>query len=379
MTILNFQGSDKPTIGVEIEFQLLDPTTLDLIPNSDDLLKRCQENNIERVKAEIHQSMIEVDSEISIDVKECRNYLRKRIVAVDAIAQDLGIQIAATATHPFQQWAERLITNQDRYQTLHEKFQWLARRMNVYGLHVHIGVRSGERALAVSHYLNRYLPHLLALSANSPFWQGLDTGMQSSRVNILEAFPFAGLPQNILDWQEFEHYYMTLERAGAIGSLKDLYWYIRPNIAFGTLEVRICDAMSSLSETMAVVALVQCLVVWIEENLLDSPIKLWNKEQFWIAPENQWVAARDGLEAAIITDLKGTRQKISDGILELIPLLSPLAQRLNCLEELEYIKTMIDRGNGATRQRDIYQKSRSLKEVVKYSVSELQASLCADF
>ncbi len=379
MTLFEFNGSDKPTIGVEIELQILDQDTLDLAPHSDKLLQLCHQQGIERIKTEIHQSMVEVDSEISLNVKECYEFLKKRITDLDEIAESLGLRLGVTATHPFQHWADRLITNQDRYQNLHEKYQWLARRMNVYGLHVHVGIRSGERALAVSHTLNRYLPHLLALSANSPFWQGLDTGMQSSRINIMDAFPFAGLPQNFLRWQDFEHYYLTLKRVGAIQSLKDLYWHIRPNLEFGTLEIRICDAMSSLSETMAVVALIQCLTVWIDENLSENPLEKWTTEHFWIAPENQWIAARDGLEGVIITDLSGTRKKISDEILELIETLSPIAKRLNCHEELESINTIIKTGNGAQRQRKIYSETNSLEKVVELSLCEFQSNLSMSY
>jgi carboxylate-amine ligase len=247
--------------------------------------------------------------------------------------------------------------------------------MNVYGLHVHVGVQDGNLALAISNALVRYLPHLLALSANSPFWQGLDTGMQSSRINIMESFPFAGIPPQFNQWEEFKSYCETLYRMGAICSLKDLYWHIRPNLQYGTVEFRICDAMSTLDETMALVALIQSLVVFAGDNLhTGSKEWFWTKEQQWIAPENQWIAARYGLDGIIITDINGKRERISDSILQLVENLSATAKQLNCLEELQSINQIAARGNGAQRQRSIFMETLSLKEVVADSMREFYAS-----
>jgi len=358
---------------VEIELQLLDPETLDLTPQSEKILAECQMEGDQRVKAEIHQSMIEIDSEISSDVKQCRGFLTERLVRLNGIAEKLGLYLAVTGTHPFQRWQERLISNNDRYQNLHEKYQWLIRRMNVYGMHVHVGVESGDRALAICSAMTKYLPHLLALSANSPFWHGVDTGMQSSRVNILDAFPFAGLPLLASTWQEFEHYYDTLHQVGAIKSFKDLYWYVRPNLLYGTVEVRICDAMTTLDETMAVAALIHCLIVKINEDL-DSGIK-WTQQHHWIAPENQWIAARDGMEGMIIVDLEGRRQKISEEVLELIDQLLPVAKTLNCQEELYFLNQLIKLGNGAQRQKNIFKETGSFKDVVAKARDEFIASI----
>lgn len=373
---LEFFGSSSPTIGVEIELQILDPESLDLTPKAELLLERCQSLGLERVKAEIHQSMLEVDSEISDDVKQCREYLSTRIQQLNLTANELGLQLAVSGTHPFQRWCDRLISNHDRYQNLHQKYQWLVRRMNVYGLHVHVGVEGGEQALKISNALVRYLPHLLALSANSPFWQGIDTGMQSSRINIMESFPLAGIPHQFNSWAEFEHYYETLGRAGVIHSIKDLYWFIRPNLEYGTIEFRICDALSTLNETMALVALIQSLVVFISQNLETDPHEwVWSKEQQWIAPENQWNAARDGLEGIITTESRGQGQKISESILQLVERLSPTAKNLNCIEELHYINHIITNGNGAQRQRNIFRETQSLRDVVNASIREFELNV----
>jgi len=367
------------TIGVEIELQLLDPKTFDLIPVSENLLKECRINGLDRVKAEIHRSMLEIDSEISSDIKEARNYLEDRLVALNSIAESSGVQLCMTGTHPFQQWKDRLISKSDRYEFLHEKYQWLVRRMNVYGLHVHVGMPSGDRALAVSQAMIQYLPHLLALSANSPYWQGIDTGMQSSRVSIMEAFPFSGIPPYFKSWNDLQYFFNTMYRVGSITSLKDLYWYIRPNLDFGTIEFRICDVMSTLSETMAVVALIHCLVARVNKQLDEGLSQEWSQELHWIAPHNLWIAARDGLEGNIIIDLEGGSANISNSILDLVEQLSSIANDLSCLEELEYLKRMVFQGNGAQRQRAVYAETSSLLQVVSSANQALNDDLKSVF
>jgi carboxylate-amine ligase len=250
----------------------------------------------------------------------------------------------------------------------------------VYGLHVHIGVKDGDEALKIAQAAQEYLPHLLALSANSPYWQGVDTGMQSSRVNIMESFPFAGPPRNFQNWKEFEIYFNTLRQSKAITTLKDLYWHIRPNITYGTIEFRICDAMTTLDETLSVVALIQCLVVWMSDQIKENPDKVgWSKEQEWLAPENQWIAARDGFEAMIVTRPGSKRQQIGQNILRLVETLSPYAKRLNCFEELVSLKGMIQNGNGAQRQRNIFQSTGSLQSVVSESIGAFCNSFESDY
>ncbi len=372
---LLFKGSPKATLGVEIELQIIDVESLDLSPQSEKILANCQKEKLDRITTEIHQSMIEVNSEVSDNIKQCRQFLKNRCLKLNEIVESLGFKLAVTGTHPFQCWTERLFSNHDRYHNLHAKFQWLARRMNIYGTHVHVGVPSGDRALAISQALIQYLPHLLALSANSPFWQGIDTGMQSSRVNILDTFPFSGIPLNVSRWSEFERYYSTLHKVGAITSFKDLYWYIRPNLLYGTIEVRIFDASSTLIETMALVALVQCLVAKINQELDEGIETKWTNEYFWIAPENLWIAARDGIEGMLIVNLQGKKQKIADAVLELLEILKPTAMNLDCNEELQYVQKMLKQGNGATRQREVYQQTGSLKEVVATAQKEFVSSL----
>ena len=371
---IEFAGSPKPTIGVEIELQIIDPETRDLTTQSVKLLDMCHRRGIERVKAEITQSMIEIDTEISQDVKECRGYLERRIAQLRTVTRDMGVDLAVSGTHPFQRWTERKIFPNERYRYLLDKFQWLAPRLNVYGLHVHVGVRSGASAIAISNAAIRYLPHLLALSASSPYWEGLDTGMHSCRAGVMQSFPISGLPYYFPNWQEFERYCDTLLHTGAIASLKDLYWFIRPSPTYGTLEFRVYDGIPTLSETMALVALVQALVVWIDEGFAGGGrSEAISMRRYWIAPENLWVAARDGLEGMIIVNEEGKRRKIADDILNLLEHLAPVAKRLNSYEELLSLEQIIRNGSSARRQRAVFGREQSLNAVVDCLVKEFAA------
>lgn len=318
--------------------------------------------------------MLEIDSEIAGDVKECKQFLQQRLANLTRVAKKAGFIIGMTGTHPFQQWKDGLITDLKRYQRLHQKFQWLARRMNIYGLHVHIGMHSKMEALSISQGLIRYLPLLLALSANSPFWQGIDTGMQSSRISVIDSFPTAQTPPFFENWEEFEYFYRTLNQSHAIQSVKDLYWYVRPNISFGTIELRICDCLPTLSETMAVVAFTHSLVAWLGKQHEKGEI-FAKKEYHWLFPYNQWIAARDGMDGKIDFDLSGKKQKISDILLHLCNELEETAKELNCFEELCDLKTMISEGNGAQKQRAIFQETNSLTDVVSRMNQQFQADL----
>jgi glutamate---cysteine ligase / carboxylate-amine ligase len=369
---LQFHGSERASLGVEIELQIIDPVTWDLTPRAQEVLALCEERGLVHVKAEVHQSMLEVDTRVSADVKECRECLQATLSGLIAVVEELGLCISVSGTHPFQQWAERQIYPSARYLGLQDKYRWLAKRMNIYGLHVHVGVSDTKKAIGISYALTQFLPHLLALSANSPFWHGEHTGMQTCRPNIIETFPSGGLQPYLESWEDLELYYNTLADAKVITSPKDLYWYIRPNMAFGTIEFRICDAMSSIDETLAIVALIQNLVTWMDE---DETRWSWDIKQHWIAPENLLIAARDGLEGMIITDLAGSKKQIKQEVYSLIEQLTPIANSLNNQEEFFYLKTMLEQGTGAMRQKDVYENTGSLPKVVEQCSKDFISSV----
>lgn len=368
---VHFLGSDGATLGVEIELQIIDPETMDLTPRAQEVLLLCEKRGVGHVKAEIHQSMLEVDTRVSTDVKECRRCLESTLRGLYSVVDELGLLLSTSGTHPFQKWPERLIFPNERYVALQKKFRWLVKRMNVYGLHVHIGMSDSEKASRLTRSMYRFLPHLLALSANSPFWQGEDTGMQACRPSIMESFPTGGLPPYLESWTDLEHYYDTMMHAGAIRSIKDLYWYIRPNIEFGTIEFRICDAANSVPGIMALVAFIQNLVELVDRD----PVRWrWDQKQHWLAPENHWIAARDGLSGVIATGPTGEKKQIAEEIYWLIDELAPIARSLNNYDELLYLKTILRQGNGAMRQREIYRETGSFSEVVKTCAQEFYST-----
>ena len=240
-------------------------------------------------------------------------------------------------------------------------------------MHVHVGVRDGERAIHILNVLISYLPHLLALSASSPFWGGTDTGLASSRMAVLESFPTGGLPYYFPDWKGFQKYYETLIATGAIGSIKDLYWDIRPHFDFGTLEIRVCDGLPTFRETLALVALIHCLVVWIDDGLdrqLRSPHI--HMQQYWLAPENKWQATRYGLDGMIVAQESSERMQIRDAVKLLLQELNPIAQSLHCVDELESIFEILESGPSAVRQRQIFAKTGSHRNIVESLIKEFQ-------
>lgn len=376
MTLL-FNGCARPTLGVEVEVQLIDRSTKNLISAAVPLLKQAQRQVPDlRVKSELSQAMVEIDTEICEGVKEIGKSLVRQISRLQEIANQQGLEIAVAGTHPFQDWRQRRIFPAPRYLKILEKFQWLARRWTTFGLHVHVGIRDGERAIAILNALLHYIPHILALSASSPFWGGTDTGLVSSRTAVLESFPTGGLPYFLPGWKEFERYFEALKASGAIGSIKDIYWDIRPHFDFGTIEVRVCDGIPTLKETLAMVAFVQSLVVWIDQQLESggrSPqIRM---QRYWVAPENKWQAVRYGLEGEIIKNEGEERYPLRQEIEKLLDNLKPVAASLGCASEFQWVRDILRDGPSATRQRQVFHETGSLESVVESLIAELRQGL----
>jgi len=370
---LEFKKSAQPTLGVELEIQLIDRHSMGLASEAIPILEKASHFKELRLVSELNQSMVEVNTEICKTVKEVEKSLRRQLQTLREISSSRGVEIAIAGTHPFQNWQELKIYPKARYFKILEKFQWLARRLITYGLHVHVGVRDGDRAIAVINSLINYIPHLLALSASSPYWTGKDTGLCSSRVAVFESFPTGGLPYFLVNWKEFETCYETLLSTGAIGSIKDIYWDIRPHFDFGTIEVRICDGMPTLHETLAMVAFIHCLVVWLDDQYQKgAKVRQLHMQHYWLAPENKWQAARYGLEGQVIQPEQRGRTQLKDDIPRLLEILKPIALALNCVEELDSIYEIIKRGNSAARQRQVFYRSQSLKAVVESLIEELK-------
>ena len=367
-----FTSSPKPTLGVEIELQIVDPVTFNLKQGSVSLLDRLGHDH-PKVKQELTQSTIEVITGICDNVQGAVDDLRGSLREVFTAGDDLGLTFSGAGTHPFGQWRDQKIFPNDRYQALVDKIQWPARRLLIYGLHVHVGLSSGEKAIAVSNALASYLPHLLALSASSPFVDFEDTGLASTRSKIFEGMPTAGLPYRLANYGEFQQFMNTLVRAKAIESIREIWWDIRPHPGFGTLEIRICDTPSTLTELASLVALVQCLVVALGDRYENgAPLNILNP---WILRENKWRAVRHGLDADVICDNDGDHAALRAQIPDLIARLEPVAERLGCLDELRGLHTTLDGGASYERQRRTFEQTKRLPDVVASIAAELRESV----
>ena len=369
-----FNSSPKPTLGVEIELQIIDPKTFSLKQGSVDLLDRMGHDH-PKIKQELTQSTIEVITGICDDVQGAVADLTGSIREMYAVGDELGMTFASAGTHPFGQWRDQRIFPNERYQSLVDRIQWPARRLLIYGPHVHVGLESGEKAIAVSNALASYLPHLLALSASSPFVDFEDTGLASTRSKIFEGMPTAGLPYRLANYGEFQKFINTLVRAEAIQTIREIWWDIRPHPGFGTLEVRICDSPSTMKELASLVALVQCLVVALGDRYENgAPIPLLKP---WILRENKWRACRHGLDADIISDNEGEHGPLREQLPDLIARLEPVAQRLGCLTELRGILDILENGASYERQRATMKHSPRLPDVVATLAGELRESVSA--
>jgi carboxylate-amine ligase len=363
-----FNGSQKPTVGVEIECQIVDEAgalatdtaATKILPLLDD----------KYFKHELLECTVEVITDVCNTVDDARTDLRGKIDSLIEASEGLGYRAICTGTHPFSSWTDQTVSPDPRYHRLIENCQWTARRLLIFGVHTHVGVGSGEEAIAVGNALGTFIPHFLALSSSSPFWQGRDTGLASIRSKIFESLPTAGLPYQMENWGQFQRFMRTLIGAGTIRSIREVWWDIRPHPGFGTIELRICDGIPTLDELCSIVAFSQALVVWLGERYkvgLDLPA-----HRAWTIRENKWRAARYGLDAEIIRDEEGNLMSLRRSIGDWVELLEPTAERLGCADDLKRVNAILERGTSATRQREVYGATHDFSAVVDSLVAELK-------
>lgn len=364
-----FNGSERPTLGAEIEVQLVDESgALATDTAATKILSELGDDTW--YKHELLECCIEVITDVCPTVAAVRKDLGDKIEHLIEVSDGLGYRVMCTGTHPFSSWRDQTVSPDPRYHRLIENCQWTARRLLIFGVHTHVGVRSGEEAIAISNSLSTFIPHFLALSSSSPFWQGRDTGLASVRSKVFESLPTAGLPYQLDNWGEFQRFMRTLIGAGTIRSIREVWWDIRPHPGFGTLELRICDGTPTMEELCSLVALSQCLVVWLGERY-NAGLDLF-QHQSWTIRENKWRAARYGLEAEIIRDEEGNLMSLRRSIGDLVERLEPTAEKLGCIDELMGINQMLERGTSATRQREVHARTKDLSAVVDSLVAEMK-------
>ena len=367
-----FHSSPSSSLGVEWELQLVDRETRQLTSGATEILAELSpDGEHPTAKAELLQSTIEVITRVCTTVPEAMADLAGTIAQVTAIAEPRGLALMCAGSHPITDWQSQQISDNPRYVKLIEDMQWLARRMQIFGVHVHVGVRSPDKAVAMVNALASYIPHFLALSASSPYWVGSDTGLASSRSKVFEGLPTAGLPHQLNDWAQFEQYMETLIKTGTIDSIKEVWWDVRPHPTYGTVELRICDGLPTIAEVAMVAALSQCLVDTFDREI-DKGYTLPTPRR-WVVQENKWRAARYGLDASIIVGQDGV-QPVRDALRELVQDMRSTAERLGCSAELDVVEQVLEGGASYQRQRAVAAASGGdLSAVVDSLLAEFAA------
>jgi carboxylate-amine ligase len=360
------------TLGIEWELQLIDAASRLLRQDAREVITALRgpggAPDEQKIHDELMQSTIEVVTGVCSTVSEAVADLAATIAQLQRITDMRGTMLACAGTHPVSDWRDAKMAPIQRYAELVEQMQWLARRIQTFGVHVHVGLRDGSKAIPIVNALAAYLPHFLALTASSPFWGGHDTGLASSRAVIFGGLPTAGPPHLLADWTEFEEYMDTLMRAGTIRSIKEVWWDVRPHPDFGTIEIRMFDGVPTLREVGMVAALSQSLVQLLDTQL-DRGYRL-PTQPLWVVRDNKWRATRYGLDAIVITDAAGSTAPLRDELYELVQELQPVAQRLGCLDELTVASEVLDSGASYERQRAVLATGGGLTDVVDALVTE---------
>lgn len=362
---LTFHSSPTASLGVELELGVVDLETGELACVASEIIEEVSApygGEHPKIKHELFESTIEVITGVCTTVREARSDLAESITELQVAVASRGLGLVGVGLHPFSQWHELTRSPGERYDQLVERIEWPVRRLMTHGMHVHVGVRSPEKSIAIVNALSGYLPILLALSASSPHWHGHDTGLASTRTKVFEAMPTTGLPPLLADWDEFTSLLDTLITAGSIETVREIWWDIRPHPGFGTVELRMCDAPPTLREVAALAALSQCLVQRFDD-LLDSGDPLPVPRE-WVRRENKWRAARWGIDSDLVIDNHGHTQGFVSVVTELVEDLHPVAIDLDCETELQDVLTIVQRGPSYLRQRALVEDGATLVDVV---------------
>ena len=369
---IEFTSNAENTLGIELELHLVDEATGDLISASNEILDELaapHDGEHPKAKHELFQSTIEIITDVCTTPAEAKADLASTMAEVRASAADRGIALMSSGTHPFALAEDQTVSPDPRYHELVAEMQWAAKRLLICGTHFHVGLRSGEQAIAVFNELQRHLPLFLIMSSSSPYLESADTGLASTRSKIFESLPTAGLPPILGNWADFEDFMGTLLEARCISSVREVWWDVRPHPDFGTVELRMCDAAPTLRETAALAALAQSVVAHTAELFDRGELPPLPRE--WTIRENRWLAARHGVEAELIVDDRGRRQPAVEILDELLDMVRPAAERLGAADELDDLRELWSIGPGYVRQRRIVEAGGSLRDVVDTLIDEL--------
>lgn len=360
------------TIGVEEEFQIIDPDTWELRSHVSELLASGAPSLGDQIKRELHQSIVEVGTKICRNVGELgREVCRIRRDLAES-AERVGLRVAAAGTHPFSKWKDQVLSPGARYENIVEELQQLARSLLIFGLHIHVAVPDRSSTIDLLNEARYFLPHLLALSTSSPFWQGRDTGLKSYRTTVFRRFPRTGIPEHFTSWSDYEEYVNMLVDLHCIDDGKKVWWDLRPHPTFGTLEFRVCDVPTSPRTTIALAALAQAIIVKLHRlRTSNLGFRIYPRA---LVEENKWRAARYGLDGNLIDFGKRIEVPTRALALELLAFVDDVVDELGSREALEYVHTILAEGTSADRQLAVYRETGDLRAVVRWLVEETRAS-----
>jgi carboxylate-amine ligase len=362
------------SIGIEEEYQTIDPETRDLRSHiASEILPKAKLALQEAVKPEMHQSVIEVGTRVCKDIKEARENIQSLRRQMITLASEQGMLLAAASTHPFSDWKLQEIYPDERYAQVVEDMQLIARANLVFGLHVHIGIEDRNTAIHIMNSMRYFLPHILALSSNSPFWMGMNTGFKSYRCKVFERFPRTNIPDVFANWAEYETFVDLLVKTHCIDNGKKIWWDIRPHPFFDTLEVRVCDIPMRLDETIALAALIQATMAMLYElHASNKSYRIYGRA---LIMENKFRASRYGIQGKLIDFGKEEEVPVRDLMLEYLELIDDVVDELGSREEINYIHQMLEMGTGADRQLKVFEETGDLKKVVDYIVAETRVGV----
>jgi carboxylate-amine ligase len=356
------------TLGIEEEFQIIDPHTRDLSPHNKEIIEMGEPILGDKIKPEMLMSCVETTTGVCKNISEAREDLKRNRSTISELAARQGLAIGAAATHPFSNWALQPITEHERYRVLEEELQDVIREILIFGMHVHVGIQNRDTAVAIMNELRYFLPHILALSTSSPFWLGRNTGLKSFRSVVFQRFPRTGIPEDFESYAAFEQYIDTLVKTKCIDDGKKIWWDVRPHPHFSTIEVRIADMPTKMEESLALAALIQAVVVKLYK--LKTQNLGWRKYSRALIMENKWRAIRYGIEGKML-DL-GIQEEVPtrDIMHELLNLVDDVVDELGSRKEVEYIHTILNNGTSADRQLATYARTGDLQKVVDQVLQE---------